>query len=136
MSTEQEGIGQAELFLDIQGHCHYSIQKNSGGFFAMFVEPRMPAPCLGCGYCCLKKTCTFGRLNHPEAESGRCPELQWNGKRYVCGIMSDPRSGDYFRMELRAGQGCVTASNPWRQEIRERSDEEMLHIRQGPAATK
>jgi hypothetical protein len=95
----------------------------------MLAEPRMPLPCTGCGYCCLKKTCTFGKARHPDAVEGRCPELIWNGKRYLCGIMDLPRTGDYYRMELRAGAGCVTALNPWRDDVRERSDEEMISIR-------
>ena len=94
----------------------------------MFVEPRMPVPCVGCGYCCLLKTCTFGKQMHPGIE-GRCPELDWNGGRYVCRIMDLPRTGDYYRMELRAGAGCVTAWNPWRDDVRERSDREMVEIR-------
>lgn len=95
----------------------------------MFAEPRMPTPCVGCGYCCLKNTCTFGIIMHPESNAGRCPELAWNGCRYLCRIMDLTRSGDYYRMELRAGAGCVTVLNPWRGEVRERSDEEMRAIR-------
>jgi hypothetical protein len=34
-------------------------------------------------------------------------------------------------MELRAGAGCVTYLNPWREDVRERSDGEMLAIRNG-----
>ncbi len=84
---------------------------------------------MGCGYCCLKKTCTFGAIRHPDSVDGRCPDLHWNGSRYLCGIMDLPRSGDYYRMELRAGAGCVTSLNPWREDVRQRSDEEMRAIR-------
>ncbi len=95
----------------------------------MFTEPRIPKPCVGCGYCCLKKTCTFGAARHPGSEEGRCPELYWNGSRYLCRVMDLPRTGDYYRMELRAGAGCVTSLNPWRVEVRERTDDEMFRIR-------
>jgi len=98
--------------------------------YVMLAEPRMPVKCVGCGYCCLKKTCTFGVQRHPGSKGGRCPELRWNGRRYLCAIMDASRDGSYYRMELRAGAGCLTTLNPWRQVVRERSDDEMFEIRQ------
>jgi hypothetical protein len=97
----------------------------------MFVEPTMPITCVGCGYCCFEKTCTFGKLRYPKEMDGRCPELKWNGKRYRCGMMDLPRTGYYYRMELRAGAGCVTSLNPWRDDVRERTDEEISELRSG-----
>jgi hypothetical protein len=81
--------------------------------------------CVGCGYCCIKNTCTFGRYRHPEAEGRRCPELFWNGKRYVCRMMDLPRMGDFYRDQLQVGDGCASYLNPWREEVRERREDEI-----------
>ena len=89
-------------------------------------------PCTGCGYCCITQTCTFGVSLHPEALGERCPELQWTGERYICRLMTvKGRMGDFYRMELRCGNGCVSSANPWRGDVRERSraDEEDLQAK-------
>ncbi len=81
--------------------------------------------CVGCGYCCIRQTCTFGLHRHPGNPDRRCPELKWNGKRYICGLMVEPGGMSHFiREQLQAGLGCRSYCNPWRSEVRERTEEE------------
>ncbi|HOD35087.1 MAG TPA: hypothetical protein PLR20_05490 [Syntrophales bacterium] len=85
-------------------------------------------PCVGCGYCCVARTCTFGVSRHPEALDRVCPELQWNGRRYICKLMQiEGRTGSFYRMELRCGNGCVS-QNPWRRDVRERTPDEIAAV--------
>lgn len=39
--------------------------------------------------------------------------------------------GQFYRMELRCGNGCVSSQNPWRADVRERTPEEMAAIEKG-----
>jgi hypothetical protein len=81
--------------------------------------------CVGCGYCCIRQTCTFGLHRHPGDPDRRCPELKWNGKRYLCGLMAETGGmSDFIREQLQAGLGCRSYHNPWRSEVRERTGEE------------
>lgn len=87
----------------------------------------MARQCVGCGYCCIRGMCTYGRCRHPEAakEGRRCPELHWNGKRYVCRMMDLPGMGSFYRTELQVGGGCASYLNPWRNDVRERREDEI-----------
>jgi len=71
--------------------------------------------------------CTFGRYRHPEAAQNgeRCRELYWSGKRYLCRMMDLPKIGDFYRGQLQVGDGCASHMNPWRDDIRERRDDEI-----------
>ena len=89
-------------------------------------------PCVGCGFCCVTRTCTFGVSRHPEARDRVCPELHWNGHRYICRLMQiEGRMGQFYRMELRCGNGCVSSQNPWRADVRERTPEVVAAIEKG-----
>jgi len=91
----------------------------------VLTEDRIIRHCIGCGFCCVHQRCTFGVARHPEEQTGLCPELQWAGHRYVCRIMAQPGSmADFVKRELRSGEGCVSFNNPWRKDVRERTQEE------------
>jgi hypothetical protein len=88
--------------------------------------------CVGCGFCCVTRTCTFGVSRHPDALDWVCPELHWNGQRYICRLMQvEGRMGQFYRTELRCGNGCVSTLNPWRTDVRERTPEEIASIEKG-----
>jgi hypothetical protein len=72
-------------------------------------------PCLGSGYCCLKAQCVASVRLHGVQE--RCPELQWDGTRYLCGLMLG-EEGEYYRRDLYAGAGCSSPLSGWRQDVR------------------
>ncbi len=85
--------------------------------------------CVGCGYCCIRQTCTFGRQRHPEATGRLCPELAWNGSRYICRMMTLPdRMTAFYREQLQAGLGCRSYCNPWRNDVKKRTEEEMASV--------
>ncbi|HOK06904.1 MAG TPA: hypothetical protein PK836_06200 [Syntrophales bacterium] len=90
----------------------------------MLREENQYYPCVGCGYCCIRQTCTFGVQLHPESWDRTCPELFWDGGRYRCRLLmdGDPR-GDFYRDLLQAGQGCRSHGNPWRRDVRPREGE-------------
>ncbi len=82
--------------------------------------------CVGCGYCCIRATCTYGLHRHPGAKDGLCPELEWTGKRYICRMMAATSGmADFYREQLQAGQGCRSYLNPWRKEVRPRKREKL-----------
>ena len=89
-------------------------------------------PCVGCGYCCVTRTCASGVSSNPEALDRVCPELYWNGHRYICKLMqTQGQMGYFYRMELRCGNGCASSQNPWRREVRERTPEEVAAPEKG-----
>ena len=47
--------------------------------------------CTGCGKCCQEEVCVIGMMtmNLPN-DTGPCPALEWNGARYLCGIVTNP----------------------------------------------
>jgi hypothetical protein len=98
----------------------------------MLREPQEKIPCIGCGYCCMRNTCTFGVALHPDRREEPCPELEWNGRRYVCRLMARPgRMADFYKSELQSGGGCRSFENPWRQEVRERKAGEVEGVHSG-----
>jgi len=85
--------------------------------------------CVGCGYCCARQTCTFGRQRHPVAAGKLCPELAWNGSRYICTMMTLPgMMTAFYREQLQAGLGCRSYHNPWRSDVRKRTEEEIAAV--------
>ncbi|MCX7635646.1 MAG: hypothetical protein N2Z74_07875 [Syntrophales bacterium] len=81
-------------------------------------------PCVGCGYCCIRRTCAYGISLHPQGGEQACPELRWTGRRYVCRLMErQDGMGAFYRDLLKAGQGCRSHANPWRQDVRCRDGE-------------
>ncbi len=92
----------------------------------MIRQTEQKSSCVGCGYCCMRQTCTFGRQRHPRATGDVCPELTWNGKRYICRMMTlSDRMTAFYREQLQAGLGCRSYCNPWRSDVRERSKAEL-----------
>ena len=77
------------------------------------------AECVGCGFCCIKTPCDAARRLYPGVKV--CPQLQWHGDRYMCGLMmiAGPL-GDDYRRELFAGSGCCCALNSWRKYVKKR----------------
>lgn len=77
------------------------------------------AECVGCGFCCIKTPCDAARRLYPNVKV--CPQLQWHGDRYMCGLMliAGPL-GDDYRRELHAGAGCCCALNSWRKDVKRR----------------
>lgn len=82
----------------------------------------MVKPCVGCGYCCIKTPCDVSRRVHGNGVT-QCPELQWNGERYICKIIVGPLSKRY-KEELYIGEGCCSNLNSWRQEVKPRLRED------------
>jgi len=77
--------------------------------------------CVGCGYCCIKTPCDAARRLYPGVQN--CPQLIWvdDTGRYVCGLMLLPEPlGDDYRKQLYAGEGCCSALNSWRSNVRRR----------------
>ncbi|MCX5834460.1 MAG: hypothetical protein NTV99_08120 [Deltaproteobacteria bacterium] len=86
-------------------------------------------PCVGCGYCCITRTCTFGVSRHPRSRHQVCPELSWNGHCYICNLVQvQGRMRDFYREELRCGNGCASYLNPWRRDVRERTQEDVAAL--------
>jgi len=65
-------------------------------------------PCIGCGFCCLQAQCGVSYAAY--GKRSRCPQLMWNGNRYVCGF-----AAQYFD-SLFIGEGCCSNLNSWRRE--------------------
>ena len=98
----------------------------------MLREDAVKVTCVGCGYCCIRNTCTFGVALHPEERERICPELEWTGSRYTCRLMAPSHPlADFYRRELQAGGGCRSFNNPWRRDIRQRKEDEAAPARDG-----
>ncbi|MCX5857794.1 MAG: hypothetical protein NTZ57_07810 [Deltaproteobacteria bacterium] len=96
----------------------------------MLREDVAEVSCVGCGYCCIRNTCTFGVAKHPHDRERICPELEWTGARYTCKLMAPTNKlADFYRTELQAGGGCRSFNNPWRNDIRERAEDEAVPVR-------
>ena len=67
--------------------------------------------CIGCGYCC-QIPCLLAIAIH--GIISKCPELEWNGERYICKIM------DLRRKQELVNEFCCMPENEWRLDIRER----------------
>jgi hypothetical protein len=79
----------------------------------------------------MRNTCAFGVALHPHDRDKVCPELEWAGARYVCKLMGAHPLADFYRRELQSGGGCRSFNNPWRQNVRPRTDEEAKTIVSG-----
>ncbi len=79
--------------------------------------------CVGCGYCCIQKPCSFCKIMYPEDVAGGtiCPLLEWNGEKYTCRLVMMPGyDGNFYRYALGVGRGCRNYLNPWRKDVRPR----------------
>jgi hypothetical protein len=80
-------------------------------------------PCVGCGYCCIKTPCGVAQRLHNRGIE-RCPELHWDGSRYVCQLTTkDGEIGENYRKELYIGAGCCSGLNTWRKDVKPRLGE-------------
>ena len=72
--------------------------------------------CVGCGFCCWKVTCEFGKTNE---ETGYCKELYWNEdqKKYRCKLIE---ADAVIKDRLYVDEGCCMGLNSWRKEVKER----------------
>jgi len=72
--------------------------------------------CIGCGFCCRKAPCQIAQRIHGSGIT-ECPELQWNGSRWICGAVHRARGplADQYRRELAIGAGCCCGLNDYRQ---------------------
>jgi len=79
--------------------------------------------CVGCGYCCIKATCSAGQRLYGETRP--CPALRWDEveNRHFCklcefgGIL-----GETYREELAVGAGCcMSLFNEWRENLQDRT---------------
>ncbi|MBI3446272.1 MAG: hypothetical protein HY055_13170 [Magnetospirillum sp.] len=71
-------------------------------------KPEFGAPCNGCGVCCALELCPLGILRFGRI-AGPCPALDWDGERYVCGLLLRRTRGWSRRLVARwiaAGKGC------------------------------
>lgn len=68
----------------------------------------MQEPCNGCGVCCVAGPCPLGVLVSRRFK-GACAALQWNGERYVCGVLAAQPNGLrgwLVRRWISSGSGC------------------------------
>lgn len=72
--------------------------------------------CVGCGYCCIEMPCFLVMKIH--GPTRKCPELFWNGERYICGIM------EYRREREEVNDSCLCPSNTWRLDVKQRKEDE------------
>lgn len=74
--------------------------------------------CVGCGYCCLKTPCELARRLYPTLKT-ECPELIWNGSRYICRAFDKAYGSlkENIRNNLAIGAGCCCGLNSWRKEV-------------------
>jgi hypothetical protein len=80
--------------------------------------------CVGCGYCCSKAPCPYSMLKYCVAHP--CPGLYWNGERYRCAHIDDPK----LHREVAIGDGCCSTMNTWRgSKIQRRPEIENPHPR-------
>ncbi len=71
-------------------------------------KPAVGAACNGCGVCCLTEPCPLGILLSRRLQ-GACTALQWDGARYVCGVLTAQPTGVrswWVKRWIAAGQGC------------------------------
>lgn len=77
------------------------------------------AECVGCGFCCIKTPCHVAMRLYPGVK--HCPQLQWEGSRYICGLMTlQGDLGADYRKQLYAGDGCCCSLNTWRRDVKQR----------------
>lgn len=84
------------------------------------IAPEYPgygSPCNGCGFCCAAEPCQIAR-DFAGFTEGPCPAMEFEGERFVCGIVKapsryigTPEFGDAFLGEMIAkalgiGKGC------------------------------
>jgi hypothetical protein len=78
----------------------------------------MKAPCSVALYCHTPAEMGWKESEYlkPTSEYKGCPELEWNGERYVCKQAFEP-----YAKILGIGLGCCSALNTWRKNVRERT---------------
>jgi len=66
-------------------------------------------PCIGCGYCCTTATCVLGMLRY--GADRPCPELQFDGRRFWCTLITGAVAPEKQRLssELAIGAGCSSS---------------------------
>ena len=80
----------------------------------------MVNPCIGCGYCCISVPCDTSRRIYSNGVT-QCPELEWNGERYICKLTTGHLS-ERYKEELYIGKGCCSNLNSWRKEVKPRRE--------------
>ena len=74
--------------------------------------------CVGCGYCCIKRTCVMGIRYNPKNAQRRCSFLKWDGDKYRCRLV---KTMSHLKKEIYIGEGCPsTLFNEWRHNVQER----------------
>jgi len=82
-----------------------------------------PAPCVGCGFCCMKAPCAVAVRIHGSITS--CPELVWVNDKYRCRLVTLPgQIGDRYRKEIGVGTGSCCSMNSWRKDVKQRDRSE------------
>ncbi|MCP5287440.1 MAG: hypothetical protein H6933_21325 [Burkholderiaceae bacterium] len=81
-------------------------------------KPDLGQPCNGCGVCCAWAPCPAG-IWVSRRRQGRCRALGWDGSRYRCGLLAQPRRFVRWLPEawtrrlaarwIAAGEGCDAA---------------------------
>jgi Fe-S-cluster-containing dehydrogenase component len=71
--------------------------------------------CVGCGYCCTKRVCPFGKADG----RGICTSLYWNEVKqmYRCQLAESHHT---MAKLLYIGAGCPSNLNTWRRNVRQR----------------
>ena len=69
--------------------------------------------CIGCGYCCSKVPCAYGREN----EEGGCAEQVFRDGRYWCGIAEEIQKDPSSKWSPAFGAGCCSSLNSVRRKM-------------------
>lgn len=69
----------------------------------------MIGPCVGCGYCCKKATCTLGLMRF--GTQSPCRALIFKEGRYWCSLVLGELNSNPIRDELAIGAGCCSSLN-------------------------
>lgn len=71
--------------------------------------------CIGCGYCCWKVTCEFGKSRG--AQYRPCSFLVFENGRHWCGlVLKGGETGKRAAKCIGIGVGCCSNLNSWRME--------------------
>lgn len=71
----------------------------------------MVAECMGCGYCCCKAVCAFGRLRGAPVEAP-CSFLTYRDGRHWCALV---KQEPVAKSHMAIGAGCSSSLfNDWR----------------------
>jgi hypothetical protein len=70
-------------------------------------KPPHGQPCNGCGQCCMDQLCPLGVGLFGEPWDRRCPALEPDGDKFICGLIAHPMAYN-MRMTLLHGREVMS----------------------------